>query len=720
MKKKTGFLSLALSGVLAMNLWTPVLAEEQPEEKTRKEETVYAFLDWQGELKSATVSEWLHNDQGFHQTADQSLLENIKNISGDDLPQKNGSSLVWDSAEHDLYYQGTTAAPLPLSMQIRYEFNGKAVDPQEIVGQNGSLKITIKLINHLEKTETINGKTKYISTLFPCAIVTDLPTETFKDVKAESGLIFNESKNQIVALATISGMSQMLQDSQISALDEIKDKLKDEFVITAEVENFEMPSIILAATASSNLEDQEIDRSDLDQLSSGVNDLKEATAKILDGTVQLHDANIELNDKMGEFQSKYKEFSDGLNTASTSSKDLKEGAQKVSEGVGEMQLQLSAMLQKYNLTDEQLMGLLQQLNDSLTQLQNASALMQQLARSMQGLAEMPQATGDAIRGAAQSESFNTAWASATDQVKAGVTANLPDVSIEVNQEALVSAISQALIEQGIEEGQIPDLTQAVAGKVKEQLDAQLTTAQQTWKAGLGQAAEAGADAMGQAGKQVAAGTIETIAASVQETMNEKVQEMAGLMSQAQQLTTEMTAMIEQINGMIEQIGGVDELKNALGALQQLPEGLKTLKTGTDQLAEGTAAMKAGLDKLNGASGEIADAIDKFKAATQKLAEKTGELNDGVHEFSREGIDELSGKVTEAMDDLNEVLDTAHAALDQSQEYRSYAGASDDMETSVKFIMKTDEIKRPEEKTPDAEAQPEVKTTFWERVKNLFQ
>jgi len=53
MKKKTGFLSLALSGVLAMNLWTPVLAEEQPEEKTRKEETVYAFLDWHGQRMAA-------------------------------------------------------------------------------------------------------------------------------------------------------------------------------------------------------------------------------------------------------------------------------------------------------------------------------------------------------------------------------------------------------------------------------------------------------------------------------------------------------------------------------------------------------------------------------------------------------------------------------------------------------------------------------------------
>ena len=88
-----------------------------------------------------------------------------------------------------------------------------------------------------------------------------------------------------------------------------------------------MPSIILAAAGTSNLEDKEVDRSDLDKLTDGVDDLKDDTAKILDGTVQLHDANIELNDKMGEFRSKYKEFSDGLNTAATSSKELKEGAQ---------------------------------------------------------------------------------------------------------------------------------------------------------------------------------------------------------------------------------------------------------------------------------------------------------------------------------------------------------------------------------------------------------
>ena len=84
--------------------------EDKPDEGTKKEETVYAFLDWQGQLKSATVSEWLHNEQGFRQTADQSILENIKNIKGDDLPEQNGTSLMWNSDEHDLYYQGTTTA----------------------------------------------------------------------------------------------------------------------------------------------------------------------------------------------------------------------------------------------------------------------------------------------------------------------------------------------------------------------------------------------------------------------------------------------------------------------------------------------------------------------------------------------------------------------------------------------------------------------------------
>lgn len=203
--------------------------------------------------------------------------------------------------------------------------------------------------------------------------------------------------------------------------------------------------------------------------------------------------------------------------------------------------------------------------------------MEQLAGSMQALATMPQATGDAIRAAGQSDEFNNTWAAVTEQVRAGVKQNLPAVNVEIDQNALVSAIGSALAEQGVAEEEIPGLTQVIAGKVGEQLNAQLGSAQERIAAGLGQAVDAGVDTMSGYGKQAAVGTVDQIAQTVQDTMSAKVQEMAGLMSQAQQLTTEMAAMIDKINGMIEQIGGVDELKNALGRLAAAAGRLKGLE-----------------------------------------------------------------------------------------------------------------------------------------------
>lgn len=43
MNKKGSWLALALSGVLALNLCTPVRAEDKPDEGTKKEETVYGL-----------------------------------------------------------------------------------------------------------------------------------------------------------------------------------------------------------------------------------------------------------------------------------------------------------------------------------------------------------------------------------------------------------------------------------------------------------------------------------------------------------------------------------------------------------------------------------------------------------------------------------------------------------------------------------------------------
>lgn len=59
------------------------------------------------------------------------------------------------------------------------------------------------------------------------------------------------------------------------------------------------------------------------------------------------------------------------------------------------------------------------------------------------------------------------------------------MNVEMDQNALVSAIGSALAEQGVAEEEIPGLTQAIAGKVGEQLNAQLGSAQERIAARLG-------------------------------------------------------------------------------------------------------------------------------------------------------------------------------------------------------------------------------------------
>ena len=134
---------------------------------------------------------------------------------------------------------------------------------------------------------------------------------------------------------------------------------------------------------------------------------------------------------------------------------------------------------------------------------------------------------DVYKRQGQSDAFNNTWAGVTEQVRAGVKQNLPPVNVEIDQNALVSAIGSALAEQGVAEEQIPDLTQAIAGKVGEQLNSQLGAAQEMIAAGLGQAVDAGVDTMSSYGKQAAVGTVDQIAQTVQDTMSAKVQEMAG-------------------------------------------------------------------------------------------------------------------------------------------------------------------------------------------------
>ena len=790
--------AISLSILMALTSGQVVFAEGEDEtndSSVEKDETVYTFLNSDGSLKKATVSEWLHSEGGFDQVEDESILSDITNIKGDEVPEVNGNKLIWNSTNEDIYYQGSTNKELPLSMEVSYYFDGNKVNPEDILGKSGALEVHIKIINNEEKTQVIKGRTKYISSLFPVAVITDLKTDIFKDIEADDATIINESKNQILTFATVSGASQMLAESDIDTLNDISDKLKDEFVIKANVTDFEMPSILMAASSMTDVDHEDMNSDKLNKLTDGVNSLKDATAEILDGTVKLHDANIELNDKMGEFQSSYAKFQDGINTAKNSQGDIVDGAKQINEGITQMKAlmesltsqlgslsmdEIGNLLTSAGTTVSSLPETVNTLNSMKTQLEAAKKQLSTLSDTI--YAQYTTEENAANTTALLKEQFaKPALKSLSEQLGTAVdnsTLSIPltltdadkeaiantikgSISANVNQEGLADAATdivsdlaklkameagctedneackaQALTDAQKEFGafttQIPNnisagvdteaisngLTGLIASKVPG-IQSEVKTAVKTQ---LNDAlnSDTAQNDLAKGAYEASTVIVQNVAKSTQASLTDELTAMQGQLDSAINLCDTMTS---SVNGLLDQAKNVDLNKvSSLGSsLQAAGPGIDKLIEGSSKLYDGTKSMQDGLNTLSSSSNDVTDAINKFKDATQELAEQTGNLNSGVQEFSTDGIDKLSTEVDNAIGDLDTVLDTANATLDQSIDYSNYAGAGENMKTTVKFIMKTDEVKKPKDTAINEDSDiSKTSSTLLERIANLFK
>ena len=788
--------TISLSILMALTSGQVVFAEGEDEtsnSSVEKDETVYAFLNSDGSLKKATVSEWLHSEGGFDQVEDESILSDITNIKGDEVPEVNGNKLIWNSTNEDIYYQGSTNKELPLSMEVSYYFDGNKVNPEDILGKSGALEVRIKIINNEEKTQVIKGRTKYISSLFPVAVITDLKTDIFKDIEADDATIINESKNQIITFATVSGASQMLAESDIDTLNDISDKLKDEFVIKANVIDFEMPSILMAASSMTDVDHEDMNSDKLNKLTDGVNSLKDATAEILDGTVKLHDANIELNDKMGEFQSSYAKFQDGINTAKNSQGDIVDGAKQINEGITQMKAlmesltsqlgslsmdEIGNLLTSAGATVSSLPETVNTLNSMKTQLEAAKKQLSTLSDTIyaQYITEENAANTTALLkeqfAKPALKSLSEQLGTAVDNSTLSIPLTLTDADKETIAQTIAKNISLDTTKEGFTNAAgtiIADLVTLKSANCTEAEDKEvcIAKAQADAQAELGALTNEIANSISVDSKAINDGLTSLIASKVPGIQSEvktavKTQLNDALNSDTAQndlakgaykastvivqnvakstqasLTDELTAMQGQldsainlcdtmtssVNGLLDQAKNIDLNKvNSLGSsLQAAGPGIDKLIEGSSKLYDGTKSMQDGLNTLSSSSNDVTDAINKFKDATQELAEQTGNLNSGVQEFSTDGIDKLSTEVDNAIGDLDTVLDTANATLDQSIDYSNYAGAGENMKTTVKFIMKTDEVKKPKDTVINEDSDiSTTSSTLLERIANLFK
>lgn len=296
-----------LSGVLVTSLLVGNIgyAEAKP---ISQEETIYVELAEDGSVKEVTVSDLLKQEGKENVTKEQKADKETK---------------------------------LPVDVTITYLLDGKEIAGKDLVGKSGKLTIRVKYTNRSTRKKSINGKSETLYTPFIMATMMVLPSDKFTNVEAKDAKVMEQGDNQIVLGIGFPGMAESLNLED----GDIKDKLKSEFEITADVKEFEVDQAVTVASADILSELDLENNENLQDLEDGIDDLCDASGKLVKGTKKVDQAVTKFGDKFETFAKAIAKMNKGTKTLNKGSNTLYKGIKQYTQGVNGLADGVSAYVQ---------------------------------------------------------------------------------------------------------------------------------------------------------------------------------------------------------------------------------------------------------------------------------------------------------------------------------------------------------------------------------------
>ncbi|MBR2214089.1 MAG: hypothetical protein IJ889_06675 [Eubacterium sp.] len=674
--------------------------------KMKKTETVYAELNGDGSAKKTTVSDII-TVKGNEPIEDVSILDNIKNLKGDEKFTKKDGKLVWENKGKDITYQGTTKVEPPISVDISYSLDGKDISAEELEGQSGELQIQYKFKN--------NAKAKGHD-FVPFVVLGGfmLDDETFGNVKIDHGKVADYGDSKIVLGYSVPGLDDYLDNTFKDAQEYLnKIGLPDSFTISADVANCTMSMGLIVAT--SNLGNFNIkDSIDLSNIKSKINQLQNGADQLVDGANQLSDGTDKLAGASPKIKNGTSDLANGL-------KKVKKGTKKNYKGNKKFHKELNKGLK--------------------TAKSGAKKLADGTDSLAKGAKKVKNGAKDLDKGAGDINSGTKDLSGGIEQILYGFQ---KDGGINDGSKALKDGTKEA--NTGV--NKLINMLQATPDSLDQQISQIMTQVKQASGGAITTEAQLAALING-INSAVEGGTpLETVLAAkglnastyyklVQ--ANDSVQTLESVKSSLENTIASHAKEIKDLkDGMQSLEDGSSDLKEGLykvytalytlnyGA-SKLKDGTDKLKTGTGELAKGTSSLSDGATALNdgfiklydgvkvmtikigaaspqlvsGAS-KLDQAIAKVYAGSNKLANGTAtfcngidtladgtkKLRDGAQKLNNEGIKRITslfgGKGEKAVEKIQDLLDAGNA-------YKAFSGISNKMDGQVKFIYKTPEI-----------------------------
>lgn len=634
-KYLTKSVAATISALLLLGCAAPAFAADAAVEK---KETSYLILNADGSVQEQITSDWLHSDDGFDAVTDESDLSDIQNLKSDVMPEQSGNTLKWTTDETDIYYQGKNSAQAPVGVSIEYTLDGKAVTADELKGQSGHLVATVKLTNNTGEEVTVNGKKRTVYTPFFTVAAAVLPSENFKNITTEHGLVESDSKTQVACYLAMPGMKEAVSDLLPDSFDKLDDLMLDTLTLEADVTDCTVPTFLFAAAP--NLSDLDLDEAS-DELGDTMNELTDAIDQLKDGSGALDDAVGTLVESLDTFASSYSQFDAGVDSAlngtqtlANGTENLLENAQLLATKTGELSL---GAIQLQNST-AQLAGVMnQQLVPGLVEASEKKTALEDKMTELSGkleTVEIPDMTAlKAQLGAGAEQVFDGAASGAAKAASEAAASNAATVASQKTAEEIKGNVQAASSSE--------DVTNAAAA---------LTT--QLYQSGYS------------AGYQTSQAYVEMALNDSTLGLND-AQKKAILNALAQDSTSTPSAEVisngtAQVSGMVEKIASdidPDAIASAVGpkVAEQVAPIVTEEVTTSKKLA---AAKQSAVQQVAAAIPDInTDELKSLMGEFKDLSSQAGEMMDSV--------DTLTGALYNAENpaDTNTVVGAANAISD---------------------------------------------------------
>lgn len=625
-----------------------------------KEETVYVIAGADGSVEKVIVSNWLKNPDGKTQLEDESNLEDIVNVKGEEGYTINKDNMkVWEAGGQDIYYQGSSKETLPVEVAISYQLDGKTISAEELAGKSGKVSIRFDYTNNRKETVKVDGKDEEMYVPFVMVSGMILDNKNFTNVKVSNGKLINDGDRSIVVGFALPGLQENLE------LDKDKMELPDYVEITANVNKFELETTLTMAT-SEMFRGIDLDSvKTLDELEDSIHTLSESSGKLVDGSSKLYEGTSTLLDKSKDLVNGVDKLFVGAGQLKEGAKDLNAGAVVLKGGIatldaGVAKLQdganaLNAGAGKVDAGADALAAGTKQFETGMAQLAaGAPALSEGIESLQNGLAYLTSQNDSLVGGATQV--FDSLLASTTNQLTAaGLT--LPTALTIENYEVVLGQVITALEGHPAQAG--------VQGAL-----AQLQS-YQTFYDGV---------------KNYTGGVSRAYSGMVNGQMLAGAKQIANgagtLANESKKLTkgsTELAAGTKELtNGTASLVTGIAELA---GGSTKLAAGSKDLVAGTEKLASGSDELYNGIATLKKGSGALIDGV-------KQLDDGAMQLSDGMKQFDEQGIK----KIADAYNgDIKGLINRLKGTVSAAEKYQTFSGKAEDVEGSVKFIFRTEGV-----------------------------